>query len=237
MFQEHAMARKPLPVAAAEPSPTYDENPMAFPLSNTAAVLSRSDVWRGRTRLASAIATLSTGNAELDALLPGGGWPVGALIEMLAAPCGIGELSLFLPALARLAQQGRRIVAIAPPYPPYAPALEAAGIPAKQVLVIPGADAKDALWSAEQCLRSGCLGATLCWTPQADDRALKRLQLAAEGGAMLALAFRPLAAERNFSPAALRLKLTPTRHGAQLEILKCRGALGLRRSLELLSNG
>jgi len=202
----------------------------------THAAIARNDVWLGRTRMSSAIATLPTGNAEIDALLPGGGWPVGALIEVLASPCGIGELSLFLPALARLAQAGRRIVAIAPPYPPYAPALEAAGVPARQVLVIPDTDSKDALWSAEQCLRSGCLGATLTWVRDADERALKRLQLAAEGGAMLALAFRPPEAERNFSPAALRLKLTPTPGGTTLEILKCRGALGMRRHVELVAN-
>lgn len=205
--------------------------PSAVPL-----LTSRTDVWRGRSRLSSAIATLPTGNAELDAILPGGGWPVGALIEVLAAPCGIGELSLFLPALARLAQAGRRIVAIAPPYPPYAPALEAAGIPARQMLVIPEADSKEALWSAEQCLRSGCLGATLTWVKDADERALKRLQLAAEGGAMLALAFRPPSAERSFSPAALRVKLARSPQGTSLEILKCRGALGMRRSVELIAN-
>jgi hypothetical protein len=159
------------------------------------------------------------------------------LIEVLAAPCGIGELRLFFPALARFAAAGRRIVAVAPPYPLYAPALAAADIAPERVLVVNPDNAKDALWSAEQCLRSGTLGATLCWLPRADERALRRLQLAAESGAMLALAFRPPEAEREFSPAALRLKLSPDAYGStRLDILKCRGALGYTRSLSLGAN-
>jgi len=194
----------------------------------------RTDVWRGRQRLASAIATLSTGHAELDAALPGGGWPIGALIEVLAAPAGIGELRLFFPVLARLAAESRRIVMVAPPHPPYAPALAEAGIAPGRVLVVHPETAQDAMWSAEQCLGSGALGATLCWLRQGDERALRRLQLAAERGAMLALAFRPMEAAREFSPAALRISLTPERDGAtRVEILKCRGSLGYQQTLRL----
>src|SRR4051812_39379662 len=44
----------------------------------------------------------STGFADFDALLPGGGWPVGAITELMPETYGIGELSLLLPALAKL---------------------------------------------------------------------------------------------------------------------------------------
>ena len=194
----------------------------------------RNDVWRGRQRLGAGIATIATGHAELDAALPGGGWPVGALIEVLAAPAGIGELRLFFPALTRLAAESRRIMAVSPPYPLYAPALAEAGIAPERVLVLDPGSTEDALWSAEQCLSSGALGATLCWLERGDERALRRLQLAAERGAMLALVFRPPEAAREFSPAALRLRLDPEHDGAtRLEILKCRGALGYRHTLRL----
>jgi hypothetical protein len=194
----------------------------------------RNDVWRGRHRLGTSIATLATGHAELDAALPGGGWPVGALIEVLAAPPGIGELRLFFPALAQLAALGRRILVVAPPHPLHAPALAEAGIAPARVLVLNPGNTEDALWSAEQGLSSGALGATLCWIERGDERALRRLQLAAERGAMLALVFRPPEAAREFSPAALRLRLDPERDGGtRVEILKCRGALGYRHTLRL----
>ena len=40
-----------------------------------------------------------SGFAELDARLPGGGWPVGAICELLLETMGIGELGLLVPAL------------------------------------------------------------------------------------------------------------------------------------------
>jgi len=198
-----------------------------------AKLLSHPAIWRGGD-CAPEPASIASGFAELDAALPGGGWPVGALIEVLAAPAGIGELRLFFPALARLAAEARRVMVVSPPYPLHAPALAEAGIAPERVLVLDPASAEDALWSAEQCLGSGALGATLCWLGHGDERALRRLQLAAERGAMLALVFRPLEAAREFSPAALRVSLSPEPDGAtRLEILKCRGALGYRHTLRL----
>src|SRR5579862_5430764 len=43
---------------------------------------------------------LVSGFDELDRRLPRGGWPLGALIELLCFAPGIGELSLLLPAPA-----------------------------------------------------------------------------------------------------------------------------------------
>ena len=40
-----------------------------------------------------------TGHAALDALLPQGGWPRGALTELLLPADGVGELDLLLPTL------------------------------------------------------------------------------------------------------------------------------------------
>ena len=81
----------------------------------------------------------------------------------------------------------------------------------------------DALWAAEQCLRSGSCGAVLCWPRQADDRALRRLQVAAETGQTLAFAYRSLNEAINPSPAALRIALDA--RPAQLRVLKCRGGV------------
>jgi hypothetical protein len=63
----------------------------------------------------------------------------------------------------------------------------------------------------------------LCWPNKADDRALRRLQVAAETGQTLAFAWRPLSEAVNPSPAALRIAIDA--RPAQLRVLKCRGGL------------
>src|SRR5258708_30662956 len=93
-----------------------------------AALLDRPDIWRGDSLSQAGAPTLPCGFPGLDAELPGGGWPVGALTEILPAHEGIGELRLLGPALAGLSKRGLRLGLIAPPHPPYAPALAAAGI-------------------------------------------------------------------------------------------------------------
>src|SRR5689334_22672759 len=94
---------------------------------SVATVLQNPAIWRGGD-CAPAVATVATGFAALDEVLPGGGWPSDALTEILLAREGIGELRLAFPALARLQTERREVVWIAPPYVPYAPALAAAGI-------------------------------------------------------------------------------------------------------------
>ena len=59
----------------------------------------------------------------------------------------------------------------------------------------------------------------LGWPTKADDRALRRLQVAAETGQCLGFAFRDARHADNPSPAALRLLLAP----GQIRVLKCRG--------------
>src|SRR2546422_6639099 len=92
-----------------------------------AALLDRPDIWRGQALSRAGAPTLPCGFPELEAELPGRGWPAGALTEILPAHEGIGELRLLGPALAGLSKRGLRLVWIAPPHLPYAPALAAAG--------------------------------------------------------------------------------------------------------------
>lgn len=185
------------------------------------ALLDERRIWKGRPAV-QPVAAQPTGHALLDAALPMGGWPPSALSEILIPADGSGELRLLWPTLARLAESGERIVLVAPPYVPYPQAWQAAGIDLRQLAVIE-ANERDALWAVEQCLRSGSCGAVLCWPKKADDRALRRLQVAAETGETLAFACRPQQAAANPSPAALRLAIDvrPT----QLRVLKCRGGL------------
>jgi len=185
-------------------------------------LLASRRLWRGKPSTQAPADAVPTGWAALDAALPGGGWPASALSEVLLPADGVGELRLVWPALARLARGDGVIAIVAPPYRPYAPAWEAAGIRADALQVI-DASPRDALWASEQCLRSGACRAVLCWPQKADDRALRRLQVAAETGRTPGFAFRPMQAADNPSPAPLRIAIdnAPSR----LRVLKCRGAL------------
>jgi hypothetical protein len=185
-------------------------------------LLNRSTrVWRGRD--SARIKTRSTGHFALDARLPGGGWPIGALIEIMPAACGIGELSLPLAVLKALSDEGRPIIFIRPPHTPYPPALLRAHLSLQHILWIVVERDEDARWAAEQTLRAGGAGAVLLWSETIDERYLRRLQLAAETGQALAFLYRDPAALRHASPAALRIALHPSQDALQLQLIKVRG--------------
>jgi cell division inhibitor SulA len=185
------------------------------------ALLAARRVWRGQPA-ALPPARQATGFPALDDALPTRGWPDAALSELLLPADGVGELRLLLPVLARLTQAGRDIVLVAPPYLPYPVAWQRAGVDFARVHLV-DANPRDALWAAEQCLRAGCLAAVLCWPRQADDRALRRLQVACESGQALGFALRDAREARNPSPAALRVLFERSDEGVQLRVLKCRG--------------
>lgn len=179
-------------------------------------------VWQA-TQLAQASGnTLPTGFAALDAELPGGGWPAGAVIELLTEHPGVGEISLLLPLLRQLA--GERWMAwIAPPLLPYAPALDAAGVALQRLLLIRPSTPAEALWATRQATASGSCALVMAWLARLDTAALRRLQLAAEQSATPLFLLRARSAARHASPAALRLALSPTADGLQVDILKRRG--------------
>jgi hypothetical protein len=186
-------------------------------------ILERHPVWRGGP-LASSAPVTPTGFDALDRELPGSGWPAGALTELLTGHAGIGELQLLLPALARLSWAGKRIVWLAPPYLPYAPALAAAGIDLARLALVRASGSGDALWAAEQVLRSASCHALVAWLPRARYGELRRLAVAAEGSRAWVALFRPPEAAHGASPAALRLFLEPSSNEVSVRILKRRGA-------------
>ena len=194
-------------------------------------LLAARTVWRGQAAPAPD-SRQRTGHPGLDARLPQGGWPDHALTEILHPADGVGELSLLLPTLVRLTQAQQRVLLVAPPYPVHAPGWAHAGI-ALPWLHIVAAAPREALWAAEQCLRSAACAAVLCWPTYADDRALRRLQVAAETGQCLGFAFRDAKHARNPSPAALRLQLDADRH---VHVLKCRGGMAPAVPIALTSN-
>lgn len=185
--------------------------------SSLQAVLNRPDIWAGDD-LARGQDSIASGFVELDALLPGGGWPLGVLTEVIVGREGIGELRLFIPALVKLTREERFIACVAPPYLPYAPALTQAGIKLSHFLLIRARRRQEEMWTAEQVLRSGCISAVLFWLDKTSD--LRRLQLAAEEGQSLGIIFRRSTPQ---SYAALRVALSPVRDLTRVDILKRRG--------------
>lgn len=159
-----------------------------------------------------------TGHAALDAELPGGGLPVGALTEVLHEYDGTHELTLLLPLIVRVTQARRRIVFVHPPYIPYAPAFVAAGVDPWLLHTITNCG-DEGLWATEQCLRSATCALVACWPKHANDRQLRRLQLAAESGRAIGTVFRPSRAITMTSPAAVRLQVDAD----GIRVLKCRG--------------
>ena len=197
-------------------------------------LLENPRIWRGSSQVHSQIGSqtgLASGYPKLDRCLPGGGWPLAALTEILTEQYGIGELRLLLPALAELSAEETQddatepgwIAWVAPPFQPYAPALQQCGIDLSRVLIVRPKNDSELLWSAEQALSSGTCAAVLLWPDVLDDQASRRLQLAAEKGHSWAIAFRPLAARQQPSAAALRLELQSTGQGTRVHILKSRG--------------
>jgi len=189
-----------------------------------AEVLARPDIWRGDRCAVAPLPAVASGFAALDAELPGGGWPRGALTELLVDGAGFGELGLLMPALAAIRAAGGWSLVVGAPYPLHAPAWAAAGVDLSRLLVVSPALARDALWAAEQALASGAPGAVLCWTDKADARAVRRLQVAAAAGGAAAFLFRPAAAANEASVAPLRLGLTAGASGRlAVSVLKRRG--------------
>ena len=194
---------------------------VAAPLA-LADVLARGDVWRGDALADLPAAAIPSGHPELDAELPGGGWPRGNLTELLVDRAGAGEMSLLLPTLARLSGDGGWLALVDPPWRPHAPAWAAAGIDLSRLVVVRAA--RQAAWSVEQLLACGGFAGVLAWPESGlDARALRRLQVAAEGRPVFACLWRSTAASAAPSPAPLRVAVAADRTGLALRILKRRG--------------
>ena len=181
-------------------------------------------LWRG-DRLARTEDAVSSGFANLDRELPGGGWPKAVLTELCVDTEGIGELSLLLPAIRRLTQAGEWIALLAPPHIPYVPAFAGRGIDPARVILIETEEDRDCWWAAEQVLRANSAGALLFWPKMSTDQRTRRLQLAAQEGQALAFLFTPVARAIQPSPSPLRIRLSSSESHLSVDIFKRRGGV------------
>lgn len=179
-------------------------------------------LWRGSQLARAGQRCLPTGHAALSSELPGGGWPLGTLIDLLVAQPGIGEMRLLQPVLSTLPAH-RRIALLQPPYTPHVASWIALGLAPSQLLWLKPERTADALWAAEQVLKNGSCSALLYWQPHIRPESLRRLHLAAQSGDALFFMFRPAAAVQDSSPSPLRLLLEAAGDDLRLHIVKRRG--------------
>ncbi len=178
---------------------------------------------------------LPSGRAEVDALLPGGGFPRGALAHLAGGPAS-GKTLLALSALAAAAAEGGLAAFVDGRGDLYPPAAEAVGLDLGRLLVVrppgaaPGAargaraagrgeEALAGLWAAEALLGSGAFVAVAMdvplqgLVPARAEAMLRRLAAAAEKGGAVGLWLGAPAPGCRI-PAALRLELEPVGRGA-----------------------
>ncbi len=181
-------------------------------------------LWRGSQLFHGPATTVRTGFATLDDELPGHGWPLGSLIEIMPSQPGCGELRLLQPALAALDAE-RSIMLVNPPYSPHFHCWLNWGLDAHRLVWIRPQTPGDTLWAAEQVLKHNACSVLLCWASQVRQASLRRLHLAARQSGALFIMLRPPLAAQQASPAPLRLILQPSMQGAAIHIVKRQGPI------------
>lgn len=186
----------------------------------------RPAIWHGNDLDLLNTPSIATGYAELDIQLPGAGWPLGAITEIHVERPGIGELQLAIPAAARLTRNDRGLFIIAPPYQPYAPALNAHGVNLSRTVLIRPKTLAEQISAYLQALQSEKCGIVMLWLDQTSERiseiSLRRLHQAAERRDALTFIFRASRAP-SFPQSTLRLHVSRQESNAVVRILKRRG--------------
>ena len=183
--------------------------PTPIPVDRALPDFANHVIWRAGELGGSSLRTVATAYPELDAALPGGGWPQGALIEVLQPQAGVHEWGLVAAALVALQgeEPGQLTVLVNTPFLPFGPALGARQLNMQRLLSVQGRDAPALLWATREALQCADVACVLAWLPDARSAHLRRLQIAAHAHNKLLFVFRPPRAQNESSPAPLRLLL------------------------------
>lgn len=188
---------------------------------------------------------IRSGFEALDSELIGHGWARPGLTEILSDHVGVGELSLLMKALGssiNVVHPGEAmhmlwVVPHSQAWIPYAPALAQCGINLDHLAIVRTNSTDDALWAAEQGLKSGACRAVLLRMNEAwcNPLSLRRLHQAAIAGSSILWLMRPREAVNTPSPAGTRIALQPEHGGVlRLDLLKRRG-LAAGKSIRIVT--
>ncbi len=187
------------PLKAAQLAPSSDNASVVQRLSSEVRGLETAG------RQATNKQTISCGCEALDHCLPNGGYVPGSVVEYLRAMPGCGASTLaFTAAAAAMKSTNGFVVIIDTQHNIYPPALASWGIDLEKVVFVRPQSDVDALWAVDQSLRTPAVAAVVADIERIDDRAARRMQLAAEQGGGLALLLRPASARRGPSWADIQ---------------------------------
>jgi protein ImuA len=183
--------------------------------------------------------TVSTGFPALNRLLPGGGLPRGTLAEWTGDADGSGAVTLALAVAGHLLRGEGTLVVIDEGGDFYPVGAAQLAIPLDRTAVVRPDSAKSALWAWEQSLRCPGVAVTFGKIDPRNDRALRRLQMAAETGGGLGFLVPPPGSPG--TPwATTRIKVEPARAphaeregyylGRRLRVRVVRGQAGGREA-------
>lgn len=185
---------------------------------------------------------LSTGIPTLDQCLPGGGWPLGGVIELVSALEDDAEpMDLLMPALTTLSWEDRWVMLIQPPALPPVLLERQLGFDLSRFLVVherPGDD--NALALAERAARTGNAAAVLVWPDRVSNNDYANLKEAAIANDSQIFLLRQLHTACTSSSSAktqatLQLQLhKPSGQNLQVTISQCTG--GQNTSLSFASD-
>lgn len=128
--------------------------------------------------------TLSSGYKAFDSVLAKG-FPAAGMIH-LQSPLGCGEMRLMLSIIEHQQSQHdehKLYMFINPPFALNAEFLLAHNISLSQLIVVNTRSTEEALWSAEQCAKSGACCAVFLWQKSLNYLQIRKLENAAQKGA------------------------------------------------------
>lgn len=176
-------------------------------------------IWQG-SQQRETVSYVSSCYTNLDQKL-GGGFPTSGVVEIISE-IGIGELRFITPYIKKNQQQGLTVF-INPPSTLCAEYFAQQGVSLNTIVSITTKTKTEALWAAEQCLKSGSCSSVMLWQPLLEVHQVKRLQLASETGHCLFFSFSNNKHQQFGLPITLSLRLDAQDTGLCVHIDKRKG--------------
>ena len=189
---------------------------------NTAGKLHNLNAWERQPSPSTSLVTTS-GIDGLDELLPAGGWPKSGLVEVIVPDEYTDVMSLLMPALVRISQQGRWIAMVTPPCQARTRLFADTDLNPVRVLQVNPHPGRSALWTAESMLQSGNCGVVLAWPNCNTELMDKRLQKAAASGKALCILIRYEGLSTQPSGVDVRVKLVIDEDGGAVYLVDNQG--------------